>query len=194
MCRPRRVAVHAARRADAGCRRVVPTSILVIHDDSPPGSADAPTTVDEGSMPATISAIASAGMTSMAPVWRILETTDGESSRPRRRPAQQLVLELTKRRDVGHQARRCLVAHGTRRAETVRMSSPRREPSRRSRTPFSRPRSTSRALTWWFAGGRGFVCRTFPPASRPAKPQVSGVVTSAVVHRTDHLTTSQNPW
>ena len=67
------------------------------------------------------------------------------------------------------------------------------EPSRSSRTPFSRPPPNLQELTWWFSGGRGFIRRTFPPAARSAKPQVSGVVSSAVVRLTDDLTTCKTP-
>jgi hypothetical protein len=41
---------------------------VVIHDDSPPGSCDVATTLDDGSTVATIASIASAGMISTEPL------------------------------------------------------------------------------------------------------------------------------
>lgn len=47
-------------RVESFCRRLWrSTSTVVIHDDSPPGSPDVATTVDDGSILATIAAIAS---------------------------------------------------------------------------------------------------------------------------------------
>jgi hypothetical protein len=56
-----------------------------------------------------------------------------------------------------------------------------------------RPRSTSRALTWWFVGGRGFVPTAFPLASQHEEPQVRAVVTSPLVHCTKCYVTRISP-